>query len=553
MYLCRRMFTVGLVVLASAILVAVSVAGARPASMLEDPPDPQPLPPTGIDWLDHIYYGAVPPQADQQPVLVFVHGLGRTAEDWWAENGDYGTNDMYLSAYHAGYRTAFVTLDLPESEPPRSIWDNGKTLDKQLKAIARHYRVDQFDIVAHSKGGIDAEVAIVYHDGWKRVRFVFTLGTPHWGAELVDLAYSDWAEWLAELLGVLCDGTYCLQTGYMRLFRTATDRRSEDDAVGYHTGAGTEWGPEDLALWLGGLYLSQFGPNDGFVTVASTELPGARILFVEPYNHFNIHMGSTSFPWIDAVLREAELYRIYLPIISSDVGAQNRFGAGRQETNPPLESGVILRGGSLSGSAIEVVPVEPRVRVAAFHLLVSEEAVTATLNGSDGLPRRLEAVAATDEGLFSTAFHWIHVATEPMAGEWTLRIDGPPGAAYLLVTTIESSLRVTLSGLPEQPVAPNSMLKLSAEADAVLGHPIVHQIEMHISRSLPGRGDNRIEVQSDPGPILDRAPSKEGIYVVSATVTGETAEGMAFERSFVRSFAVVKPETLRGQLTLLDR
>ena len=48
-------------------------------------------------------------------------------------------------------------------------------------------------------------------------------------------------------------------------------------------------------------------------------------------------------------------------------------------------------------------------------------------------------------------------------------------------------------------------------------------------------------------------PEKEGIYVVSATVTGEMPDGMPFERSFVRSLAVVKPETLRGGPTLLDK
>ncbi len=554
MYVLRRMFAAGLiVVLAGVVLVAVSVAGARPAPMLEDPPDPQPLPPTGIDWRDHIYYGTVLPQADEHPVLVFVHGLGRTAEDWWTSTPYDGVNDMYVTAYRAGYRTAFVTLDFPESEPPHSIWDNGKVLSKQLKAIARHYGVDRVDVVADSKGGVDAEVAVVYHRGWKHVRIVFTLGTPHWGSELADLAYSDWAEWLAELLGALSEATYCMTTGYMHFFRALTDPRSEDDAISYHTGAGTDTGPEFSTLWAGGLYLSRFGPNDGFVTVASTELSGARTLFVEPYNHSNIHMGRTAFPWIDAVLREAEAYTIYLPLVSSGTSSEGLFGAGRQEVDPLLESGVILRGGRLTGPAIEAVPIEPHARAAAFDLLVSEEAVRATLTGPDGVPRRLQAVASSGQGLFGAAFHWVHMAAQPIAGEWTIRIDGPPGAAYLLIVTIDSRLQVTLRGLPDQPVAPRSMLGLSADVVGPLGRPVVHQIETHITRSLPGQGRNRVEVKSDIGPILDRAQSGEGIYVVSATVTGETAEGMAFERSFVRSFAVVKPETLCGEPTLLDR
>ena len=221
-------------------LVAIAGAAASPVLSAEgqgNPPDPQPLPPTGIGWLDNIYYGAVPPQSDQAPVLVFVHGLGRTAKDWWTASGEYGVNDMYAAAYQAGYRTAFVTLDFPENEPPHNMWDNGETLSRQLKAITGYYGVDQVDIVGHSKGGIDAQAAIVYYGAWQQVRSVFTLGTPHQGAELADLLYSDWADWLAELLGGRNDATLSMTTDYMQSFRALTDPRPEDDAVKYYSGA----------------------------------------------------------------------------------------------------------------------------------------------------------------------------------------------------------------------------------------------------------------------------------------------------------------------------
>jgi len=61
----------------------------------------------------------------------------------------------------------------------------------------------------------------------------------------------------------------------------------------------------------------------------------------------------------------------------------------------------------------------------------------------------------------------------------------------------------------------------------------------------------RLFPSSSLWPTLDRVPTEEGIYVVSVTVAGETTEGMPSERSFVRSLAVVRPETLHGEPTLL--
>jgi len=487
--------------------------------------------------------GAVPPGGELNPVLVFVHGYGATAGCWWGPTEFDGPNDMYASAYNAGYRTAFVSLDGSEGQPADSMWANGLLLSVQLRAIANHYEVDQLDIVAHSKGGVDAQAAVVWFGGWKRVGHVFTLGSPHQGSELADAAYSWWGSWLAELLGFHDDGTYCLQTGYMSLFRELTDPRAQGQPVSYFTGAGTDTGPQGSMLRLLGRYLSRFGDNDGVVTVASTALAGADTLFVEPYHHMNIYMGKTAFPWIADVL-------------AGTAGAKARLSSPatrRRVRSAVVESGSILRGGRLMGPAVETLPVEPDARRAVFDLLASEEAVTATLVGPDGRARPLGAVVGNSDLLFGRSWRWSHSATRPPAGEWSIRIDGPEGAAYLLIVTIESPLQVALRGLPERTVLPGRALQFSVEANVPLRQPMVKQVEARITRSLPGQGGGRVQVSADLGPTLSWVPSEEGIYVLSATVRGQTAKGADFERSFVRSLAVVKPESLSGPPTLLDR
>jgi pimeloyl-ACP methyl ester carboxylesterase len=210
-------------------------------------------------------------------VLVFVHGMGGSALDWWTDTPHDGVNDMYAAAYAAGYRTAFVTLDYPAEDPPHGIWTNGQRLADQLRAIVFHYGVDRVDIIAHSKGSIDAQVAVVYEDATGLVGRVFTLAAPHHGSELADLIHSWWAQWLADALGLINEATDCLQTSVMADFRATTDPLVQNQPVVYYTAAGTDKGPVGSFTWFTGLYLSLAGPNDGLVTVASTVLTTAPI------------------------------------------------------------------------------------------------------------------------------------------------------------------------------------------------------------------------------------------------------------------------------------
>jgi pimeloyl-ACP methyl ester carboxylesterase len=543
-----RIVVWGLVaILASALLIGALTVEAYPT--LQSPPDPQPDP----SWLNSIYYGAVPPENPDGPVLVFVHGYGGVADNWWTTTPYDELNDMYIMAYQAGYRTAFVSLGGPDGSETGSMWDNGLLMRWQLGVIASHYGVDTLDVVAHSKGGVDVEAAVAHYESWRLVRHVFTLGSPHHGTELADLLYSPWAGWLAKLLELQDDATYTLQTGYMQLFRALTDPKVAAQDVTYYRAAGTDTGPPLSGLRLSGLYLSRFGPNDGVVTVASTELPGAHTLFIQPYHHLNIFLGHTAFPWIEAALDggEPNRHRLYLP-----------FVAGNGTPEPPSRSQVILRGGWLSGTVTETVPIESGAFKVTFDLMVPSDTVTATLTAPDALLRPLEVVPPSGDWIFGRLWHLVYVEDNPVAGEWVFTITSPEESAYLLIAMVESPLEVALLGWPDGMMRPGDSLSLDVEASYPAGQPLVRRIEGRVTRALPG-DDLSLSKSRPPGASIllaangdvapVRLPSREGIYVVSATVTGEMPDGMPFERSFVRSLAVVNPETLRSGPTLLDK
>ena len=291
-----------------AVVVLTFAVGAERERAQAAPSDPEALPQTGIAWLDNIYYGTAPPDSAQQPVLLFVHGLGGLASDWWTETQYHGPQDMYLLAYQAKYRTAFVTLnENGERSPIESIWVNGNTLAKQITAIANHYGVEQVDIVAHSKGGVDAQTALVYFGAAPRVRNMFTLSAPHWGTEIADLAFENpIGAIIAALMGLRGPGTFTVTTTYMELYRAVTDARTEDDNVNYYWAAGTDCCPRGTGLRFIGQWLEdRFGPNDGLITVANAQLPGdnSTMLFIEDLNHDNIVLGSEVFSYIDEVAR----------------------------------------------------------------------------------------------------------------------------------------------------------------------------------------------------------------------------------------------------------
>jgi hypothetical protein len=279
-------------------------------------PEPALLPPTGNCSRDNIYYGAVPPGGEQSRVLVFVHGYAGLATDWWTTATSAGWNDMYVQSYLAGYRTAFVNVNveagvekndclITEREPSYDMLRNGLVLKDQIAAITDYYKVPTVDIIAHSKGGIDAQTAIAWFGSWRNVRNLFTIGTPHQGSLLADLVWSPEGKDLRGMIGKPDIATLSMRTLVMQIYRLLTDQIQVDDHISYYQGAGTFWNTPHTFYPYTGKWLQERpagGDNDGVVTVASTALPYGQPLFLEPWNHVELTLGRNAFPFIHEVL-----------------------------------------------------------------------------------------------------------------------------------------------------------------------------------------------------------------------------------------------------------
>ncbi len=508
-----------------------SLAAAAPAAPTEIPPpahagrvEVAAEPPAGLaaaegpagralaagDW----YVGATPPNLDPaKPVLVFVHGKGGSAAVWWGPTAYHGTNDMYAYAYHHGYRTAFVDL-----APEGTMWDNGALLSTLLGAITAHFGVSRVVIVAHSKGGVDANAASAHYGAVGKIQRVITLGTPHRGTPLADLAYSSWASWLAEVLGQRTDAAYVMQTGYMDYFRSVTDGR--DPGVAYATVSGYKCGPLFTALWLGCVYIA--GEDDGVVPVWSAQKPGALHLQTGYWDHDEIRMGS----------------RVWSTIAPQLTASGQPAAAGRIHAGLAAPGNLILRGGGLGpGAQADAFPIERGVKAAAFHVLASHPEVQVSLVAPDGTRHPVKLTQQVPDGeVFAGAWLGTVEVEGPAPGAWRLAAGGPEGSAYLLIAALEGGVTAVLDR-GSQVSAPGSHRTLTV---AVQGAAVA---ESRASLTLSGRAGVIADgIALSPGPGGHRVsvpvPRDPGVYTVTAAVTGTLPDGSAFERTVVSSFAV---------------
>jgi len=536
--------TLGVVFIAAWLAAALPVGAEREASAApawELPPDPQPLPSTGDCVQDNVFFGAVPPGSEAAPVLVFVHGLAGLAEDWWKDNTTAGPNDMYIYAYNAGYRTAFVNLNVqPDTMPPQcavkrrpanDMIGNGKILSQQLAYITDHYGVDQVDVIAHSKGGIDAQAAIVYWGAAPRVRRVITLATPHQGALLADLVCTP-------PLPLDCDqAMQSVRPASMALFRALTDAATIDDAIAYYSGAGNFWNTPGTIYQLTGRLLQNQpdgGDNDGAVTVASTALVGAAQLFLRPWNHAEVMQGRNAFPYIAEVL--APTYTTYLPLLTAERGEGSLPERRTASVEASALANLIVRYGSLPVADL-TLPIEPRARAAQFTLWATDAAVRATLISPTEERYELSMAASESSDWFAGLSVAGQTVARPAPGTWRIRFSGPTGARVRLIVALDSPLRVEVTGWPRGPLALAEPLRLRVRvAEATGASPTAT-----VSR-LTAAGQVLAQTQDDDAQLSGRFPAA-GTYDLSIQVTG-AVDGIPYERTLLRSLAVAAPATL---------
>jgi hypothetical protein len=285
----------------------------------------------------NLFYGAVPVQGDNLPVLVFVHGLGGSYVDWIEVNncptsvaGCKGSgNDMYDYAYQAGYRTVLLSMSADNSNNSLSIQNNGAMLQTLFPAILSHYGAAKVYFVCHSKGGLDLEDAIE-NSAWTGIASaVIQLGTPNQGDALADWIFSPAGNSLGQLLGLLTPGVQSLEVANVLSLRAQWDPVFQAAEIPFYTLSGNTYactgGSGTCPTGFTGPVLTQITTpaggkatpcgaagnapcNDGLVTHPESLLPTtyAMELGVMPFNHYLLRMGDNAWSYVNGRVQELQ-------------------------------------------------------------------------------------------------------------------------------------------------------------------------------------------------------------------------------------------------------
>lgn len=556
---------------------AVAQAGTDPLICLPpsqfDPPDVAPipveLPGTGLDQA--IYEGATPPNYDPaKPTILFVQGLHGAAVDWWDATEYHGTNDMLNTAYTAGYKTFFV--DLWDADGPAATsLKNGRLLNDQIAYIVDYWGIDSLNIVAHSKGGLDSNTAVIV-GAHHYVQNIITLSSPHWGSPLVDLAQSSWTDWLADILGYNDAGTKFLQTANMAWFRSVVDPKPQNDNTHYYTFGGTSWGPLFSALAFGGAYLeTACGNNDGLVCVEDGKHPHARTAdgIIDGQHRLVWDAQDVDFQLDHDSIRTGNHFMdffwwwepddCYITIFGSiEPYAGVFWDQGISEDSPPaglsprvgapviLPGRSILRGGPVAAGQTTRAsfPLEAGVTGMTARILAGDATVGWSLIGPDGHRTPGSTATSSDQSIFRGA--WVSGATidAPAPGEWTVEFDSQNDSAYLLWIELDGGDAVELSlpsGRLYRPGERVKMITTDTQSPFKRLDELQLTIEMRDTtpRSAPPVEDPEVVRWTGIGSDGFDAPMAAGVYNLSIVMTVQLGNGQQMERNFTTSIAVI--------------
>jgi pimeloyl-ACP methyl ester carboxylesterase len=445
--------------------------------------------------------------------ILFIHGINATSETWWK-----GNNDISELAYSGGYETAFIELSGTDD-----MWANGLLLAEKLREVYNFFN-KKVVIAAHSKGGVDAQTAIVHHGAAEFVKRVITLSTPHHGSELADLAYSKWADWLTETLGSKSDAVFSLQKAYMEAYRKRTDQHTVSREIPFYTFGGTGWGGLNSELFWSGLYLRRFGANDGAVTVKSSRLPYSREVRVDDWNHKTIKQGEEIFPYVESLLGE-------------EVGDIPE-SADQDSPKEEVHTSVLHRGGAYEGRGTEQFSVEEGVDEMTVDWFSCFRDTELVLTDPGGKIYTDFAAAGDETGFFPNAFHHSTLIRTPDSGKWVLESRNDKRETYLLNVLFTN-------GVLPQVEEIFSGYEDSKSKGVKMNNVTSINRHVHITHFPVRNSGNKKSIQNpsslDP---VSLSQYDEGILNFTIDIKGITGRGNEFERTVIKTIFVGQDGTL---------
>ncbi|TPG74364.1 alpha/beta hydrolase [Brevibacillus laterosporus] len=502
------------------------------------------------DW----YTGAVPSNASQdKPVILFVQGLHSNYKTWYRDGG------LYEAAYNSGYRTAFVQLRDADGEGG-NMHTNGQKLAEVIKKVADNYKVKQIAIVAHSKGGIDTQAALLHYGAAPYVHTVHQLATPNKGSELADIAYSSWFSWLADILGKKDDAVYSLQTSYMANFRNQTDNRSDVNKTKTYMAAGTGDDGMFTAYWFAHAVLP--GEDDGAVTVTSAfGLPYGIKTFTKDISHSS--MTDAKHVWAEVEANISKSSKGVKQELAAET--EREYQMDEEESTPTSTvSNTILRGGEISGKTQDTFMLESGVSQIIVDVMTANEKTKVKLispSGKEYTPEKLEisksgkqrsneeneeeSDSTRSEHLFADAIHNGFEIDEPEKGKWKLVASGKKDA-YFMFAQVESEqpMEVVSDKKIYEPGEQGELrIELPEATVKKQGIANVSIIETKNRQLLVADDYLKIKQKDDEITGTFKAPKEPGVYNICLEITGINERGEEFSRSVWYNFAVVDEDT----------
>lgn len=485
------------------------------------------------------FLGQKPANYDEnKPPILFVQGRNGNADSWYGKTVYHDMNDMYDYALKAGYQTVFIQLYDAAGKGSASQWDNGKLLAQKLEEIYNHFG-KKVNVVAHSKGGIDTQAALVGYGANRFVGNVITLATPHYGSNLADLSYSWWAGWLASILGQKDDGTYSLQIGEMAKFRSTIDNNPAAKLNRYYTATGTSWGPVFSALSMGGLYLSSYGSNDGLVNEWSAKLPYGTHLFTDSrFDHDNIRKGSAVFARIEPYLRTAN---VPVPALL----APSNSSEEKVELLNTTSNQAIL-GGELSQNQWvgQTVAVDKKAEGVVSVLTASSDVEIQLISPKGKVYTNKDSAVSTGEGesFFKGATIRTFKFDKMEAGEWQVKMMAKqPKDAYLIVTDYKKDAPFVLQ-MPAKVKVNKAEYKLkkSPAAPEMKGDLSVTVRVINKDGKLVSESNESQNINANTFTGALKNIEQPGVYNVTIDMKGMNKEGQPYNRTIVKSVYVEK-------------
>ena len=496
--------------------------------------------PTGNfgDW----YTGAIPQGSSTKPVILFVQGLHSNYTTWT------GTDSYYEAAYNAGYRTAFVQLKDSDGGGG-NMHTNGKVLADVIRKVAAYYNVPKINIVAHSKGGIDTQTALVYYGASSYVNVVHQLSTPNKGSELADMAYSTWTSWLGTILGQKDDAVYSLQTSYMANFRAQTDNRVENNATKTYMSGGMGDDGVFTAYWFAHAVLP--GEDDGAVSLYSAlGLPYGITSFTKNISHSAMAKASQTWSLVQPKLAlgytTASATTMSTAVVAQadyidDLDLAANALKTSQNTKVEEDGDLILKGGQINGKETAAISLESGIRSIAVEVMTSKSSTDIKLLSPSG--REYSPIAAAEEsdpyGIFAKAVRRVFQIDKPEAGEWKLELKGTEDA-YFAMTRIETSEKASVKA-NKKVFHKGESSKLSVDFGKGFKGTVKQGV---ISKSTSGHKNNAVKQSLKGNSIKEKldlsfiAPSEPGVYNLSLDVEGVNDRGEKVVRSINYNFAV---------------